>query len=258
MRHHRSQVRSQRWGAGKILTWLSAVRSQTVVFVIVKAAETFRHQLKEGSDAIVATAGFSLPKGLIRECFYFVRIKRNLKLYALFLACLIQPTLFMGQDFSALSAVKVLQISKLSKPDDFNTDIYYKNKLEFSLETGTLPINIPLSSTSSWAATTRKSLFITHWFPSFLRSDGTGQAKRSLDSAWQYRSHAHPVPHGDSDRGLNHDMEPSILVCGVILSTAIGGLRRPSSCAGAPGSLTRRALRACRMRRDRISPSPSW
>jgi Lipid A 3-O-deacylase (PagL) len=30
-----------------------------------------------------------------------------------------------------------------SKPDDFNRDIYYRNKLEFSLETGWLPINIP-------------------------------------------------------------------------------------------------------------------
>jgi hypothetical protein len=30
-----------------------------------------------------------------------------------------------------------------SKPADFNRDIYYRNKLEFSLETGWLPINIP-------------------------------------------------------------------------------------------------------------------
>lgn len=31
----------------------------------------------------------------------------------------------------------------MSKPGDFNRDIYYRNKLEFSLETGALPINIP-------------------------------------------------------------------------------------------------------------------
>ena len=31
-----------------------------------------------------------------------------------------------------------------SKPTDVNRDIYYKNKLEFSLEAGWLPINIPL------------------------------------------------------------------------------------------------------------------
>ena len=30
-----------------------------------------------------------------------------------------------------------------SKPADFNRDIYYKNKLEFSLDGGWLPINIP-------------------------------------------------------------------------------------------------------------------
>src|ERR1700739_3586531 len=30
-----------------------------------------------------------------------------------------------------------------SKPADFNRDIYYRNKLEFSLDVGWLPINIP-------------------------------------------------------------------------------------------------------------------
>src|ERR1700686_3157136 len=30
-----------------------------------------------------------------------------------------------------------------SKPADFNRDIYYRNKLEFSLDGGWLPINIP-------------------------------------------------------------------------------------------------------------------
>jgi len=34
--------------------------------------------------------------------------------------------------------------SRDSKPADFNRDIYYKNKLEFSLDGGWLPINIPL------------------------------------------------------------------------------------------------------------------
>jgi hypothetical protein len=33
--------------------------------------------------------------------------------------------------------------SRLSKPADFNRDIYYRNKLEFSLDVGWLPINIP-------------------------------------------------------------------------------------------------------------------
>jgi hypothetical protein len=33
--------------------------------------------------------------------------------------------------------------SRNSKPADFNRDIYYKNKLEFSLDFGWLPINIP-------------------------------------------------------------------------------------------------------------------
>lgn len=32
---------------------------------------------------------------------------------------------------------------RLAKPPDFNRDIYYRNKLEFSLDVGWLPINIP-------------------------------------------------------------------------------------------------------------------
>ena len=34
-------------------------------------------------------------------------------------------------------------VFQTSRPVDFNTSIYYRNKLEFSLETGALPINIP-------------------------------------------------------------------------------------------------------------------
>jgi hypothetical protein len=36
------------------------------------------------------------------------------------------------------------EISRKGKSADFNTKIYYRNKLELSLETGFLPINIPL------------------------------------------------------------------------------------------------------------------
>lgn len=35
------------------------------------------------------------------------------------------------------------EIERASAPTDFNRDIYYKNKLEFSLDSGWLPINIP-------------------------------------------------------------------------------------------------------------------
>lgn len=43
----------------------------------------------------------------------------------------------MGQDLAIRSS------DQSFKPPDFNTDIYYKHKLEFSLETGALPINLP-------------------------------------------------------------------------------------------------------------------
>jgi hypothetical protein len=67
--------------------------------------------------------------------------KRNLKLFTLALAYLTQPVLFMGQDSIAQPQVEVYRASKSA---DFNNDIYYRNKLEYSQELGVLPINIPL------------------------------------------------------------------------------------------------------------------
>jgi hypothetical protein len=67
--------------------------------------------------------------------------KRTLKLLILLLACLAKPALSMGQDATAQGSDVVIPISRPAP--DFNTDIYYRNKLEFSLDTGALPINIP-------------------------------------------------------------------------------------------------------------------
>ena len=65
---------------------------------------------------------------------------RHLMLFTLMLACLTQPALSIGQDSNTQPSDEILRDSK---PADFNRNIYYKNKLEFSLETGWLPINIP-------------------------------------------------------------------------------------------------------------------
>jgi hypothetical protein len=67
--------------------------------------------------------------------------KRNLKSFILLLACLAQPALSMGQDGTASPSDEVVPVSRPAP--DFNSDIYYRNKLEFSLDTGALPINIP-------------------------------------------------------------------------------------------------------------------
>jgi hypothetical protein len=66
--------------------------------------------------------------------------KQNRLLFALLLACLTQPAISMAQDLKAQSSD---EISFPAQPADFNRDIYYRNKLEFSLETGVLPINLP-------------------------------------------------------------------------------------------------------------------
>ena len=56
------------------------------------------------------------------------------------LACLTHPALSLGQDSKSQPSDEILRDFKSA---DFNRSIYYKNKLEFSLETGWLPINIP-------------------------------------------------------------------------------------------------------------------
>lgn len=75
---------------------------------------------------------------------------RNWTLCTLTLACLTRPALSLGQDSKSQP---LGEAARKSEPDgfnnkiyhkaDFNRKIYYKNKLEFSLESGRLPINIP-------------------------------------------------------------------------------------------------------------------
>jgi hypothetical protein len=65
---------------------------------------------------------------------------RHLTLFTVILACLTQPALSRGQDSKSQPPDDILRVYKRA---DFNRSIYYKNKLEFSLETGWLPVNIP-------------------------------------------------------------------------------------------------------------------
>jgi len=66
--------------------------------------------------------------------------KQTLLLFALLLAGLTHPAISMAQDLKAQFSDAT---SLPAQPADFNRDIYYRNKLEFSLETGVLPINTP-------------------------------------------------------------------------------------------------------------------
>lgn len=66
-----------------------------------------------------------------------------MKFPILFLVCLLQPALCMGQNSMVLPSGAVTLVPPPAKRADFNTAIYYRNKLELSFETGALPINIP-------------------------------------------------------------------------------------------------------------------
>lgn len=69
---------------------------------------------------------------------------RYLALLILTLACLTWPRPSFGQNSTTQpSTVPSDAILQEAKRRDFNDNIYYKNKLEFSMETGWLPINIP-------------------------------------------------------------------------------------------------------------------
>lgn len=61
-------------------------------------------------------------------------------LFAVMLACLTYPAHSLGRDPITKPSNTILGVRKST---DFNRSIYYKNKLEFSSETGWLPINIP-------------------------------------------------------------------------------------------------------------------
>ncbi len=100
----------------------------------------------EPSASGVSEIAVTKIRALVRKYFawgIFVNMsKRNLALFALMLACLAYPALSLGQDSKNQRSDEILPDSK---PADFNRSVYYKNKLEFSLETGWLPINIPFA-----------------------------------------------------------------------------------------------------------------
>jgi Lipid A 3-O-deacylase (PagL) len=62
------------------------------------------------------------------------------KLAFIMFQCLSYPAASLGQDLTGPASVRILPESK---SPDLDSSIYYKNKLEYSQETGWLPINIP-------------------------------------------------------------------------------------------------------------------
>src|SRR6202140_3893477 len=67
-------------------------------------------------------------------------------LFLITLACLVSAASSIAQNSTSQPSEERVPISKPSdhKPD-FNREIYYKNKLELSVESGYLPINIPFA-----------------------------------------------------------------------------------------------------------------
>src|ERR1700674_1500077 len=64
---------------------------------------------------------------------------RTLILFTVMLACLTYAAKSIAQDSNGHASDEKVQVPK----PDFNEEIYYKNRLDFSLESGWLPGNIP-------------------------------------------------------------------------------------------------------------------
>jgi len=123
---------------------------------------------------------------------------RNLLFLSLILTCLKQPERVLGQNSNTQSSEETF----LSlKPADFNRRIYFKHKLEFSLDTGWLPKNIPFIFNplmgEKWAQTPLDYTLVPailslrwHW----------GGHRGSLVYSRQYRSLVQWILHSDSAR----------------------------------------------------------
>lgn len=95
--------------------------------------------MNDGTSVFV-TSRFAQTMAPVGKYFHPGMTKRNLKLFALTLACLTQPILSMGLDSKTQSLVEIPRSWEQASSND---DIYYRNKLEYSQELGVLPFNIP-------------------------------------------------------------------------------------------------------------------
>src|ERR1700760_1976291 len=96
----------------------------------------YSERAAQGTASQIFRSFFDGTRFSVRKWFYFEMTKRNLKLFILLLTCLAQPALMMGQDGADSTSEGVIAVSRPTS--DFNKNIYYRNKLEFSLDTGGL------------------------------------------------------------------------------------------------------------------------
>jgi hypothetical protein len=162
--------------------------------------------------------------------------KRKLKLFTAAIACLAQPILSTGQGSSTQLLVEAARSLKSSF--DFNDDIYYRNKLEYSQELGVLPFNIP---------------FVFD----FLVGDDYSQKPLHYTLVPIFPSlrwHMGKL-NGPSILRGNTDLTVTLSFTAIPRGPVTGGPHPTLRSAPEPGSLMRRAHMACSTARGRISLS---
>jgi hypothetical protein len=94
------------------------------------------------SSLLIAALAILAPVAPAQQCDY---VPANLIFDSLYSeACGQQPLTLSGNKPADYSKVEpAIEIAPRSKRPDFNRDIFYRNKLELSLEGGWLPLNIP-------------------------------------------------------------------------------------------------------------------
>jgi hypothetical protein len=85
-------------------------------------------------------SGIEIGKALVRRYLFIKMRLPNRTLFILMLVCLSHSPVSLGQVSTSQPSDEIL---RESKPVDLNTSIFYKNKLEFSVDAGWLPVNIP-------------------------------------------------------------------------------------------------------------------
>ena len=112
-----------------------------------RTARTIFRQLKKRKEKGHGMSEVERMSEYHRKHVYPAIPAKRLMFFALLLGCFALPAWSDDQvrteDQAAAAPPSDAVMLAPAKPADFNDEIYYRNKLEYSLETGVLPINIP-------------------------------------------------------------------------------------------------------------------
>lgn len=131
----------------KLFGRVISVMARSLAEIPDRAARVLLHQPKKGKSEGHGMPEVARMSEHHRKHVYPATAAIRLISFALLLGCFALPAWCDDQvtteDKAATAPPSDAVMVTPAKPTDFNDDIYYRNKLEYSVETGVLPINIP-------------------------------------------------------------------------------------------------------------------